>query len=93
MAAALKVAPEVPSALINLAGRQRMLLQKMTKEAVIESVFLSMGPTEQAPRNKKLVNEAVGAFVETRDSLLQGQRDNAASTVLSAIICLLHSVI
>ena len=43
VAAALKEKPEVPSNLINLAGRQRMLLQKMAKEAGLYSLLLSMG--------------------------------------------------
>ena len=70
--AALIEKPEVPSNLINLAGRQRMLLQKMAKETILYSLFLSMGATEQAARNKKLSGETKVIFEETHDALLHG---------------------
>ena len=50
VAAAFKEAPEVPSNLIHLAGRQRMLLQKMAKETVLYSLFLSRCITGAASR-------------------------------------------
>ena len=50
VAAALKEKPEVPSNLIDLAGHQRMLLQRMAMEAVLYSLFLSRGITEAASR-------------------------------------------
>ena len=43
VAATFKEKLEVPSNLINLAGCQRMLLQKMAKEAGLYSLLLSMG--------------------------------------------------
>ena len=63
VASALWEKPEVSSNLINLTRGQRIILQKMVKEAVLYSLFLSMGAVEVASRNKKLVDEIAGAFV------------------------------
>ena len=62
VAAALKEQPQIPSNLINVAGRQRTRLQEMSKEAVLYSLFLSLGSTEQASRNKKLVEKTKKEF-------------------------------
>jgi hypothetical protein len=91
VAAALKEKPEVPSNLINLAGRQRMLLQKMAKEAVLYSLFLSMGVTEAASRNKKLVDETIGTFVQTHSDLLHGNQI-LPKTTNACILQQMHAV-
>jgi len=62
VAAALKEQPQIPSNLINVAGRQRTRLQEMSKEAVLYSLFLSLGSTESASRNKKLVEKTKKGF-------------------------------
>ena len=54
VAAAYKEQPQIPSNLINVAGRQRTRPQEMSKEAVPYHQFLSTGYIEQASRNKKL---------------------------------------
>jgi hypothetical protein len=62
VAAALKEQPQIPSNLINVAGRQRTRLQEMSKEAVLYSLFLSLCSTESASRNKKLVEKTKKGF-------------------------------
>ena len=59
VAAALKEQLQILSNLINVAGRQRTRPQEMSKDAVLYSLFLSMGSTEQAFRNRKLVEKTI----------------------------------
>ena len=63
--AALNEQPQTPSNLINVAGCQRTRLQEMLKEAVY-SPLLSMGSTEQAFRNKKLVEKTKKDFEDAQ---------------------------
>ena len=54
--------PEVPNNIINLAGRQRILLLTMAKEVVLYFLLLSTGVTEAASHHMRLVDEASGTF-------------------------------
>ena len=56
VAAALKEQLQILS---NLISRQRTRPQEMSKDAVLYSLFLSMGSTEQAFRNRKLVEKTI----------------------------------
>ena len=57
---------------INIAGRQRMLTQKMTKELMIYITYAKQGNLEKTKEYKKLLKNTVKVFDTTLNALLKG---------------------
>lgn len=57
---------------INLAGRQRMLTQKMTKEAFVIATALNQGDVKRADQNREGLKKTLALFDRTLQALLHG---------------------
>ena len=84
----LEVMPEVDPVTIHIAGRQRMLMQQMSKEAIL--VALEQDPEE----NRARVQATVDTWLNVHWALLHGREANLTSGVTAlkrtADVCILR---